>query len=168
MKISIIYYSETGCTHQAAEWIAAGADSVPDTETKLFNLCGGAAPDTQWVAESDAVIFGTPTYYANMCWQMKQWFDVSGRNFALAGKLGAAFATENSPFGGGGELAVTTMLEHMLVYGMVVYSSGSSCGQPFIHTGPTLVRDVLEERKPLCEIFGRRIAEKAHQLFGTK
>ena len=45
MKISIIYYSETGTTEQVARWIAEGANSVSDTETRLFNLAENDTPD---------------------------------------------------------------------------------------------------------------------------
>ncbi len=164
MKISVIYYSETGCTEQAARWISAGAETVADTEVRLFNIRDEQDIDKEWLAESSAVIFGTPTYYANMCWQIKQLFD-TGKEYPLEGKLGAAFATENSPFGGGGEMAVEAMLMHMMVYGMMVYSGGTRCGQPYIHIGPTVVHDELESRESLLKIFGSRIAEKAHQLF---
>ena len=45
MKISIIYYSETGNTEQVANWIAEGSRSVPEAEVKLFNLRDQDHPD---------------------------------------------------------------------------------------------------------------------------
>ncbi|MDO5323564.1 MAG: flavodoxin domain-containing protein [Clostridia bacterium] len=67
MKISIIYYSETGTTAQAASWIAEGARAVAGVEVRLFNLAENDSPDKAFIEASDAVIFGTPTYVANMC-----------------------------------------------------------------------------------------------------
>lgn len=164
MKIAVIYYSESGNTQKVAGWVAAGAQSVADTQVRLFNLKDGDEPDKDYVESCQAVIFGTPTYYANMCWQIKKWFDTK-HQYNLAGKIGSAFSTENSPTGGGGELAIMTLVNHMLVKGMLVYSSGAGCGRPFIHIGPTVVREALDSREALCRLFGERIAQKAHELF---
>ena len=140
MKISIVYYSETGTTEQVARWIAEGTNSVVNTETRLFNLAENDTPDREFIESSDAVIFGTPTYVANMCWQMKKFFDTR-LDYKLAGKIGSAFSTEGSPHGGAG------------------------CGRPFIHIGPTVVRSQIQEREEISRLFGRRIAQKAHELF---
>lgn len=163
MKLSIIYFSETGNTEKVAEYIRAGAWQIDKTEVRLFNL-RDSVPDAQFVNECNAVIFGTPTYCANMCWQMKKWIDTDW-NIKLGGKLGAMFATENSPNGGGAELAILSLAGQLLAKGMLVYSSGTEHGRPFIHIGPTVVRDKISEKEELCKLFGRRVAEKAHSLF---
>jgi NAD(P)H dehydrogenase (quinone) len=163
-NISIIYFSESGNTEKVANWIAEGAAGVANTQIRLFNLKDTEDPDREYIESSDAVIFGTPTYVANMCWQMKKWFDTR-LQYQLGGKIGSAFSTENSPHGGGGELAIMTLVNHMLVKGMLIYSSGSGCGRPFIHIGPTVVRDQMDDRAEICRLFGKRIAEQAHILF---
>lgn len=163
-NVAIVYFSQTGNTETVAKWIAAGAESVPETKVRLFNLAVDEDPNQDYLEGSDAVIFGTPTYVANMCWQMKKWFDTH-LNYKLAGKIGSAFSTENSPHGGGGELAIMTIINHLLVKGMLIYSSGSGCGRPFIHIGPTVVRDQMQEREEICTLFGTRIAQQAHRLF---
>lgn len=168
MKISIILYSETGHTESAAAVVSSGAAEVPDTEVRCFNIRSEDSWDTEFLRESAAVIFGTPTYYANMCWQMKQWFDTRGIRYALGGKLGSAFATENSPNGGGAELAIMTIYNHLLVYGMLVYSSGVNYGRPPIHIGPTAVSSRLEEHEASLRRFGKHIATKAHELFDPR
>jgi NAD(P)H dehydrogenase (quinone) len=164
MNISIIYYSETNTTEQVARWISEGAEGIANTCVRLFNLAENDAPDKAFVEASDAIIFGTPTYVANMCWQMKKFFDTR-LDYKMAGKIGSAFSTEGSPHGGGGELAIMTLINHMLVKGMLIYSSGSGCGRPFIHIGPTVVKSQIEEREEICRLFGERIAQKAHELF---
>lgn len=165
MKISIIYFSATGNTAQAAKMIAAGMESVENTEVKFFNLPDEENWDKEFIRESKAVVFGTPTYYANICWQMKQWLDTRGVTYQLGGKLGSAFATENNPNGGGAELAIMTMYSHLLVYGMLVYSSGVEYGRPPIHIGPTIVSSRIQEHEACCVRFGKHIAIKAHELF---
>ena len=62
MNISIVFYSKTGNTEQAAKWIAEGAESVADTEVKLFKLFEDFEPDVDFIEKSDAVVFGAPTY----------------------------------------------------------------------------------------------------------
>ena len=49
MKISIIYYSETGTTEQVANWIAEGARVVAGVEARLFNLAENDSPDKAFV-----------------------------------------------------------------------------------------------------------------------
>lgn len=164
MKLAIIYHSETGNTELAAKLIQEGALTVPGTEVRLISLTKLTAEDEAYIEESQAVIFGTPTYVANMTWKLKEFFDTKLK-LKFSGKLGAAFATENSDHGGGGELAIMGIMSHMLVKGMLCYSSGVEFGQPFIHIGPTLVRGHIEEKADLCRLFGFRVATKAHQLF---
>ena len=163
MKITILYHTETGNTELAARQIAEGALSVPDTEVRLVSLTKLTPEDEAFIGESDAVIFGTPTYVANMSWKLKEFFDTKLK-IKFSGKLGAAFATENYPTGGG-ELAILNIMSHMLVKGMLCYSSGVACGQPYIHIGPTLVKGQIEEKAELCHVFGSRIAAQAHRLF---
>lgn len=161
MKITIAYYSKGGRTKAMAEKIAEGAMSVEGVEVGVFAI---DAIDLDFLAESDAFIVGTPVYYASTVWQIKKWFDES-RNISLAGKLGAVFATADYCQGGASN-ALTTILTHMLVKGMVVYSSGGSCGQPFIHQGAVALKDTLEKDSEMFPIFGKRIAQKAQELFG--
>lgn len=167
MKISIVYHSETGNTERVAGYIAEGAKSVEKTEVRCINIKHETNEDIAYINSSAAVIFGVPTYVANMSWQMKKWFDTNW-DVKLGGKLGSVFATENSPNGGGAELAIMTVVNHMLVKGMLCYSSGTEFGRPFIHIGPTVVRDVIDQKKELCQLFGERIATKAHQLFDAR
>ena len=74
MKISIVYVSETGYTEKAAGLIKEGILSAGAFDVKLMNLIGDQGLDPDFLKESDAVIIGTPTYAANMAWQLKKWF----------------------------------------------------------------------------------------------
>ena len=160
MKISIVYYSKTGRTREAAEEAARGMREIDGVEVGIFDV---EHLDLDYLAESKAVVFGTPTYYANTCWQLKKFFDEGG-SINLGGKLGAAFATANVPQGGA-DVAMLTLLQHMLVKGMLVYSGGSSLGQPFLHLGAAGWRDTFASDQEYFRIFGQRIATKAKELF---
>ena len=160
MKISILYYSLTGHTREMAEVIAEGVRTVPGCEVKLFPL---DAIDKEFLAASSAVFFGTPTYLASTCWQWKKWFDEPAPCL-LGGKLGAVFATANFAQGGA-DIAIQTLLTHMLVKGMLVYSGGGACGQPYIHLGAVALKENFEASKPMFRIFGERVARKAKEIF---
>ncbi|MBW6409340.1 flavodoxin family protein [Clostridium weizhouense] len=160
MKISILYFSKTGKTKRVAEIIKEGINTIDDIEVKTMNL---DEIDYKFLDESKAVLFGTPTYYANMTWQMKKWIDES-KNCNLEGKLGAVFATAHY-IGGGANVAMTTMINHFMVKGMLMYSGGSALGQPYIHLGHVSIGDGNEEEDKIARIFGERIALKAKELF---
>ena len=167
MKFAIIYYSKTGHTREMAEVIARGL-AAAGGETRFFSV--EEAMDADYIDQCAGVIFGTPTYLANTCWQMKQWFDEGSRGSKLAGKLGGVFATAHYAQGGA-DVAIMTLLPHMLVKGMLVYSGGAAHGKPYIHLGPVALDAVgnhYEECKADFEIFGRRFAEKARELFPNK
>lgn len=162
MKITILYFSKTGRTRDMAEEIAAGMREACACEIGLFDI---RKVDLDFLEASCAVVFGTPTYYANTCWQIKKWFDAS-HSIRLAGKLGAAFATADYAVGGA-DIAIQSLVTHMMVKGMLVYSGGSALGQPFIHLGAVALKPQLEESRPLFRTFGRRIAEQALRLTGA-
>ena len=167
MKVAIIYYSETGNTEKAAGYIREGLEKG-NIETALFNLREGE-PDDSFMKECKGVICGSPAYYANMCWQMKKWLDTS-KNCWTAGKLGGAFATAGCSHGGG-DVAVLTIIQHLLVKGMMVYSSGAEYGRPVIHLGPVGIKstaqslEVLEGQKELFVLYGERFSRKINELF---
>ena len=166
MKFAIIYYSKTGHTREMAEVIARGL-AAAGGETRFFSV--EEAMDADYIDQCAGVIFGTPTYLANTCWQMKQWFDEGSGGIKLAGKLGGVFATAHYAQGGA-DVAIMTLLPHMLVKGMLVYSGGAAHGKPYIHLGPVALDAVgnhYEECKADFEIF-RRFAEKARELFPNK
>ena len=67
MKIVVIYDSNTGNTEKLAKAIAEGASSIAEVEVKKI---GEPFPLTI-MAEVDAVMFGSPVYYADISKQMK-------------------------------------------------------------------------------------------------
>ena len=92
MQISIIYFSKTGNTAQMAEIVAQGIRKIEGTDVRCFTL---DAIDYDYVGRSAAVLFGSPTYLANTCWQLKRWLDESSARANLSGKLGGVFITAN-------------------------------------------------------------------------
>lgn len=164
MKFAIIYYSKTGHTREMGEVIAEGI-ARQGGETRLFSI--EEPLDQDYINSCDGVLFGTPVYLANTCWQMKKWFDTESASVKLAGKLGGVYSTAHYAQGGG-DVAILTLIGHLLVKGMLVYSGGASLGKPFIHLGPVALDAVdghYESCKADFEIYGERFAAKARELF---
>ena len=160
MKISIIYSSRTGKTERVTNLIEEGAKRVQGIEVKAMNL---NEIDKEFIDESKGIIFGTPTYYANMSWEMKKWIDESA-SFNLEGKLGAAFSTANS-IAGGADIALLAILNHLMVKGMLIYSGGVAFGKPKTHLGYVHINEIVENEDENARIFGERIANKVSQIF---
>ena len=163
MRVSIVYFSKSGNTMKAAEFIREGILSVADFETKLMNIATEGEVDKEYLEGSDMIIIGAPTYTATMCWQMKQWLDTY-REVSFAGKLGGAFATARY-IHGGGDITVSGIINHELTKGMIVYSSGAGCGAPVIHLGPVALGDAMEQSHETFVIYGKRMADQMVKVF---
>lgn len=164
MKIAVVYFSSTGRTEAMAQLIKAGIAQAGEVEVGLFPIAD-VTKDSEaaaWIESAAAVIVGTPDYYAAEAWQLKQWLD--NCPVKLAGKLGGAYATANF-LQGGADVAIQSVLTQLLTKGMLVYSSGTALGLPFIHLGPVCLKGQEEAATELFETFGKRFAEKALELF---
>ncbi len=160
--ISIIYFSKNGNTKALADIVASGAKKVEGTEVRIFSLDD---VDYDYLQKSDAVIFGSPTYYANTCWQLKKWFDeLSSHKVNLEGKIGGVFVSAQY-VQGGADIAALTIIQHMIVKGMLVYSGGCALGKPYIHIAPVAINGNDKINNNMCDVFGKRIAQKAKELF---
>jgi NAD(P)H dehydrogenase (quinone) len=74
------------------------------------------------LAGADAIIFGTPTRFGNMCGQMRQFLDATGGLWlkgALVGKVGSVF-TSSATQHGGQESTILSFHITLLHQGMVV------------------------------------------------
>lgn len=164
MKITILYFSETGNTEKMASIVCDGIfETDKDIEVSLMNIANHENIDTDFLNDSSAVIFGTPCYVANTCWQLKKFFDTRF-DCKLEGKLAACFATAGCMWGGADQ-AILTVLQHAMTRGMLAYSSGTEFGRPFIHLGPISLMNNLDQHADLFKLFGNRVAQKAMELF---
>ena len=162
MKMSVLYFSAGGNTKKMAGIIAEGMNSAESAEARCFSIDDF---DEEFVKESRAVVLGTPIYLASMAGEVKTFLDKSAGKLGLAGKIGGAFATARF-LHGGGEIGIQSILSHMMVFGMLAYSGGSSFGQPVIHLGPVALGDELEKSEETFRLYGERIALKTKEIFG--
>jgi NAD(P)H dehydrogenase (quinone) len=151
-KVKIIFYSMYGHIYQMAEAVKQGAEQVAATQVEIYRVpelvpeavlekSGAKAcqqafqhipiirPDQ--LSDADALIFGTPTRFGNMCAQMRQFLDQLGglwASNALVGKVGSAFTSTGSQHGGQ-ETTLTSFHTNLFHFGMVVV------GVPYSETG---------------------------------
>jgi NAD(P)H:quinone oxidoreductase type IV len=143
MKVKIVFYSMYGHVYRMAEAVAAGAREVEGVEVELLQVPelipdevlakSGAKKAREAfahipvakvndLADADAVIFGTPTRFGNMCAQMRNFLDQTGGIFAknaLVGKVGSVFTSSNTQHGGQ-ETTIITFYITLLHHGMVI------------------------------------------------
>ena len=143
MKVLIVYYSMYGHVFQLVEAAAKGASSVKGVETvirrvpetlpqEVLEKMGAIEPQkaqsdvpictVEELGEADAVIFGTPTRFGNMCGQMRQFLDATGglwMSQALVGKVGSVMVCSNTQHGGQ-ESTILSFHISLLHQGMVI------------------------------------------------
>ncbi len=143
MTVHIVFYSMFGHIYQMAEAVAEGAREVEGTQVGLFQVeetlpneilveTGAGEARAQFahipiatvdhLAEADAIIFGTPTRFGNMCAQMRTFLDKTGPLWVagtLIGKVGSVFASTASQHGGQ-ETTIISFMFTLLHHGMII------------------------------------------------
>lgn len=158
-KISVIYHSETGNTKKMAELIYEGAIR----EGCDVKVMGVDDLDKDYIKDSKAVLFGSPTYYGTMSWRMKKLMDTFP--VKLEGKLGAPFASAAWKGGGGYEFTEFTLIAGMLIRGMIIYTGGVVTGMPPTHFGAVSAASPEGFDADRCIKLGKNIACKVNELW---
>ena len=151
-KVQVVFYSMYGHIHRMAEAVAEGARQVDGAEVSLFQVAElvpeaalertGAKKaravfehiplaEVDRLPEADAILFGTPTRFGNMCAQMRNFLDQTGKLWAtgaLIGKVGSVFTSTASQHGGQ-ETTITSFHSTLLHHGMLIV------GVPYSETG---------------------------------
>lgn len=157
MKILVGYYSKTGHTEKMAEAIAQGIRK--ENVTVELKKVKDISPDE--LLEFEAIIFGSPTYYGIMAADLKKLFDESVKHHGkLSGRIGGAFTTSGI-MGGGGETTILSILEALLVHGMIVIGDARTQ-----HYGPLAIGDPDGNAIDTCKKYGKKIAELTKKIFG--
>jgi len=197
-SILVLYYSSWGHVERMAQAQAEGASRVPGARVvvkrvpelvplEVARAAGYRLDQPAPIAEPgelgdhDAIIFGTPTRFGNMCAQMRNFLDQTGplwaRN-ALLGKVGSVFSCTQSQHGGQ-ETTITSFHSTLLHHGMIIV------GLPYTAPGITTLREVTggtpygassitgageEMRMPselelgMCRFQGEHVARIASEL----
>ena len=205
-NVQVIFYSMYGHVHQMAEAVSAGAREVPDVEVELYQVPelvpaeilekSGAMTTraafahvpiakVEHLADADAIIFGTPTRFGNMCSQMRNFLDQCGGLWArgqLENKIGSVFASTGSQHGGQ-ETTITSFFNTLFHLGMIVvgtpYSElrltnmseitgGTPYGATTLAGADGRSRPVSENEVAIARFQGRHVAEIAKRFKGER
>ena len=156
VKVLIVYYSRTGNTERMAKAVAEGASKVEGAEVVLKRVVDASVDELN---EYDAIIIGSPTYYGQMASEVKRFLDESVKlHGQLEGKVGGAF-TSCGAKGGGGETTILSILQALLIHGMIIQ------GDPREHHyGVVSIGAPDDEILEACRRLGRRVAELASRI----
>jgi NAD(P)H dehydrogenase (quinone) len=160
MRVLVVYYSLYGHVYQLAKAAGEGANDIPGVEADLrrvpetlpgevlenigaldaqSNMQHIPICDVEELADADAILFGTPTRFGNMCGQMRQFLDATGglwQRKALVGKVGSVFTSSGSQHGGQ-ESTILSFHLTLLHHGMIVV------GLPYVFMGQTKIDSVV-------------------------
>jgi len=203
MKVKIVFYSMYGHIYRMAEAVAEGARELEGAEVELLQVPelipdavlekSGAKKAREAfahipvakpsdLADADAVIFGTPTRFGNMCAQMRNFLDQTGGLWAknaLVGKVGSVFTSSGTQHGGQETTLISfhiTLLHHGMVIVGLPYSEARqntldeiTGGSPY---GATTIAALDGSRMPseneltMARFQGRHVAGIAKKLAG--
>ncbi len=159
VKVQIIFYSMFGHIYQMAKAVSEGASSVEGVEVEVLRVAelvpesileksGASAAQKvfetipfakpEHLTKADALIFGTPTRFGNMCAQMRNFLDQTGSLWvanALVGKVGSVFTSTGTQHGGQ-ETTITSFHTTLFHLGMIVV------GVPYSETRLTNMNEI--------------------------
>ena len=142
-KIQVVFYSMYGHVYKMAEAVAEGAreagaprsrctrwpswcrtTSLEQSGAKAARAAFAHVPvgKPDQLADADAIIFGTPTRFGNMCAQMRNFLDQTGGLWmkgSLIGKVGSVFTSTGTQHGGQ-ETTITSFHTTLLHHGMII------------------------------------------------
>ena len=205
VNIQVVFYSMYGHVYQLAEAVAAGARDVAGADVALYQTPELMAEEAleksgakqaraafahipvakpEQLAEADAILFGTPTRFGNMCAQMRNFLDQTGRLWMegkLIGKIGSVFTSTGTQHGGQ-ETTITSFHTTLLHHGMIIvgvpYSEAALMNMAEITGGTPYGASTLAgtdgSRKPtenelrIARFQGKHVASIAKRLFVGK
>jgi NAD(P)H dehydrogenase (quinone) len=157
MQVLVLYYSKGGNTKKLAEIIAKGVESA-GVKAVLKNTDEVTKDD---FLESQGVIAGSPVYFGVMAAELKKIFDdFIGTRKKMEDKVGAAFSTGAHPTGGK-ETTIMSILQCMLIYGMIIVGDPMSASGHY-GVGCTGLPDERASDEALK--LGARVAELCKRL----
>ncbi|SFN11588.1 NAD(P)H:quinone oxidoreductase [Nitrosomonas communis] len=145
-RVLVLYYSMYGHIEKMAKAVAEGANNVDETEVTIKRVPelipeevarkAGVKLDQEApiatvdeLPNFDAIIFGTPTRFGNMCAQMRNFLDQTGGLWvkgSLIGKVASVF-TSTATQHGGQETTITSFHTTLLHHGMIIVGVPYSC-----------------------------------------
>jgi NAD(P)H dehydrogenase (quinone) len=155
-KILVVYDSKTGNTEKMAFAVAEGVKQTKGVKVIVKRVEQTSVEDFLGV---DGIIMGSPTYYGQMSAKLKALIDESVKiHGKLEGKVGAAF-TSSGGTATGAETTLMSILQAMLVHGMIVQGRADDK-----HYGAATVGSPREKELESCKMLGKKVAKLVTKL----
>jgi NAD(P)H dehydrogenase (quinone) len=156
VEILVVYDSKSGNTEKMAFAVSEGAKQIKGVEVTVKKVEQTSLKD---LLGADGIIMGSPTYYGQMSAKLKALIDESVKiHGELEGKVGAAFTSAGGT-ATGAETTLLSILQAMLVHGMIV--QGCSDNK---HYGAAAVGSPNEKELGFCRALGKRVASLTVRL----
>ena len=203
MKTLIVFYSMYGHIYRMAQAVGEGAAGVKGNDVQLRRVPETLSEEilakmgalevqkslahipvcqVEELATADAIIFGAPTRFGNVCGQMRQFLDATGGLWAknaLLDKVGSVFTSSATQHGGQESTILTfqvTLLHHGMILAGLPYAfagqsridevtGGSPYGASTI-AGPDGSRQPSDNELEAARYQGRRVAQITAKLIG--
>lgn len=195
-NVLIAFYSRNGSVETLANAVAEGARAAgctvrlrrarevvgPDVMVRVPGWHESAermnalyeAPSEADAAWADAIVFGTPTRFGNVCSELKAYIDGLGGLWAKGafdGKVGSAFTSTNTPHGGN-ESTIISLYNPMAHLGLIIvplgyadptiYRAGTPYGASSV-AGQQSAKPTVDDLT-VARFQGRRVAHVAAAL----
>jgi NAD(P)H dehydrogenase (quinone) len=158
-RILILFDSHTGNTARMAQFVAEGAQTIPETEVRLRALDDAKAEDVTWC---DGIAVGSPTNMGILSWKMKRFWDetMASHWMRIDGKIGCAFSSAGG-WGGGMEIACQSILTILMNFGFLVFGvTDYATKLTTLHYGAVTAREPRSpDAQAACRLLGQRLAE---------
>jgi len=158
-RVLVLYDSKSGNVAKMAQLVAAGAQTIPDTEVRLRSIDEALATDVLWC---DGLAVGSPTNMGVLSWKMKKFWDevMEPHWMKIDGKIACAFSSAGG-WGGGMELACQSICTVLMNFGFLVFGVTDYAARKFtLHYGAVCAKEPREEEtQAACRLLGQRLAE---------
>ncbi len=158
-KILVLYDSKSGNVAKMAQFVAEGAQRIPDTEVRLKSVDEASAADVVWC---DGIAVGSPTNMGILSWKMKRFWDETMNDswMKIDGKIGCAFSSAGG-WGGGMELSCQSILTVLMNFGFLVFGVTDYVAKGMtLHYGAVTAREPrTSDSQEACRLLGQRLAE---------
>ena len=153
-KVIVIYFSRSGNTEKMAHSVAEGVESCGIAV--IVKMVDHVSPKD--LIEYDGIIIGSPVYFGQMAAEIKLLIDKSIQVYGkLSGKVGGAFCSSGG--GGGYETTVLSIMEALLIHGMIIQGTTERCHYAPLTIGKPVDQDLVD-----CVALGKRIGELVRKL----
>lgn len=155
-KVLVVYDSQTGNTEKMAFAVAEGVKQIEGVSVTTKKATQATLQD---LLDADGIIMGSPTYFGQMSAELKGLIDKSIKiHEKLEGKVGAAFTSAGGT-ATGAETTLFSILEAMLVHGMIVHGRSDDK-----HYGAAALESPNDEELKFCRELGKRTASLVLKL----